>query len=178
MCHPYPARLNGRCPLVTSWHDRATRLSSGSRGPVSFRYLYLLWFSGCCFHVCLSHSSNKCFLKWASITLQHCNFAAVSPGLLKDHAQAGWNWIVRALLMTRFMGGLCASQIAFPIWGLSNCPHVWSGTLSMADEKIDPGFILQVRLTAVLCTGGTYRINKVYFIGSSLWSQSWLLACL
>lgn len=131
MCHPYPSRLNGRCPLVTSWHDRATRLSSGSRGPVSFHYLHLLWFSGCCFHVCLSHSSNKCFLKWASITLQHCNFAAVSPGLLKDHAQAGWNWIVRALLMTRFMGSLCVSQIAY------KAPHLYGALVTVLMSALE-----------------------------------------
>lgn len=56
---PLPSQINGRCSRYTSWHDRATHLSLGSRGPSSFHHLHLLWFSGCCFHVCVSHSSNK-----------------------------------------------------------------------------------------------------------------------
>lgn len=67
-------------------------------------------------------------------------------------------------------GEVCVLPTLLSIYGTLVISPFCSGTLSQENEKIDPSFMLQGRLTAVLCTAGTYRINKVYFTGEPLWA--------
>lgn len=141
---PYKTRLNKRCYCcyILSWQEQAfvVRQHAPCR---SFHHAYILWSFGCCFHVCLSHSYNKCLLMWMNIILESCNFESVSHGLLKADTKMHYvTGLPGHLWWPGSLRGLCTSQIAFQVQDLSNCSFGCPGTSAMKGEKIDSSFIL------------------------------------